>query len=71
MSGVGGTAYICLGYDVRVSIAGNIELFEEPQNGYKRYLLGNYNQDLTQKVTVVNGVASNKDTLYFDEAEAD
>jgi len=71
MSGVGSTAYICLAYDVQVDGNGNISRFDEPTKGYSRYLIGNYSQSLTQKITVNSGVASNKDTLYFDEAEAD
>ncbi len=72
MSGSFGTAYICLGYDVLEDpVTGDISRFDEPTAGYHRYLIGNSGQSLTQKISVTRGVATNKDTLYFDEAEAD
>lgn len=67
----GGMAYICLGYDVATDANDNITRFDEPTQGYSRYMIGYYNQSYTKKIDIAGGVASNKDTLYFDEAEAD
>ncbi len=45
--------------------------FTEPSAavGYARVLLGNYNQQQTQKMEAANlGVSTNKDIIYFPEA---
>lgn len=72
------TAYVALATNVSTTSAGVIQIYEpygsgitEGKTGYKRYQIGSSANTEANKMEIKDLVATNTDTLYFDEALAD